>query len=149
MLILTVPFFERKSRERLSIRSEVSSFAETLIVQQISNHPLSEGTVPVPPNRPLHFAIVSCYLLRGHRFRGCHSGGGGGITCRRPKKSVKKNILRIPHENRIKQMRVMDCLFLIIICDEPRRPKKGRPRGGSVSKTIVNTALPRRASERP
>jgi len=30
--------------------------------------------------------------------RGCHSGGGGGITCRSPKKSVKKNILRISPE---------------------------------------------------
>ena len=42
----------------------------------------------------------------------------------------------------------MECLFLIIICDEPRRTKKGRPRGGSVSISIVvNTGLPRRASE--
>jgi len=31
---------------------------------------------------------------------GCHSGGSGGITCCSPKKSVKKNILRISHENK-------------------------------------------------
>jgi len=30
---------------------------------------------------------------------GCHSCGGGGITYRSPKKSVKKNILRISYEN--------------------------------------------------
>ena len=44
----------------------------------------------------------------------------------------------------------MEWLFLIIICDEPRRTKKGRLRGGSVPVSIVvNTVLPRRASERP
>ncbi len=44
----------------------------------------------------------------------------------------------------------MEYIILIIICDEPRRTKKGRPRGGSVPLSIfVNTALPRRASERP
>jgi hypothetical protein len=44
----------------------------------------------------------------------------------------------------------MEYLILIIICDERRRTKKGRPRGGSVFLSIfVNTALPRRASERP
>ena len=49
----------------------------------------------VPRNRPLHFAIVSYYLLRVIAPGGCHSGGGGGITCSSPKKSVKKNILMI------------------------------------------------------
>ena len=44
----------------------------------------------------------------------------------------------------------MEWLFLIIICDEPRSTKKGRPRGGSVPVSIfVNTVLPCRASERP
>ncbi|HET6580449.1 MAG TPA: hypothetical protein VFG36_01075, partial [Methanoregula sp.] len=50
----------------------------------------------------------------------------------------------------IKQMSVMECLYFSIICDEPRRPRRGSPRGGSVSVPIfANTSLPRSASERP
>jgi hypothetical protein len=46
------------------------------------------------------FALRLCHIT----FSGvialgvCHSGGGGGITFCSPKKSVKKNILRISHE---------------------------------------------------
>ena len=44
----------------------------------------------------------------------------------------------------------MECLFFIIICDEPRRPRRGAPAADQFLKCIsVNTVLPRRASERP
>jgi len=36
---------------------------EILRFQQITNHLLSEGTVPVPPEPPLRFAMVLYYLL--------------------------------------------------------------------------------------
>jgi len=66
--------------------------------------PVYGGDSACPPEPPLRFAIVSYYLLWSYRSReGCHSGGGGGITCRSPKKSAKKNILRFSPENRIKQ----------------------------------------------
>ena len=34
-------------------------------------------------------------------------------------------------------------------CDERRRPKTGRPRGGLIAKKNAETTLPRCASERP
>jgi len=36
---------------------------ETLSFQQIANHLSTEGTVPVPPEPPLRFVIVSYYLF--------------------------------------------------------------------------------------
>jgi len=69
-----------------------------------------------PPNRPLPFAIVSYYLFWSYRSRGCHSGGGGGIICRRPKKSVKKNILRIstqPKNSPFKNCKQRKMLYLL------------------------------------
>jgi hypothetical protein len=69
------------------------------------NHLFTEGTVPVPPNRPLRFAIVSYYLLWNYRFKkGVPQRGGGGIICRSPKKSVKRNILRISTEPTIPEI---------------------------------------------
>ena len=58
---------------------------EIICFQQIANQLLSEGTVPVPPEPPLRFAMVLYYLsLELSLQRGCRSGGGGGITCRSP-----------------------------------------------------------------
>jgi len=48
------------------------------------------GDSACPPEPPLRFAIVLYYLIWSYRSRGCHSGGGGVITCCKPKKSVKK-----------------------------------------------------------
>jgi hypothetical protein len=57
------------------------------------------GDSAYPPEPSLRFAIVSYSLPGSYRFMGrCHSGGGGGIPCRSPRKSVKKNILRISTE---------------------------------------------------
>ena len=53
--------------------------------------------MPVPPNRPCALRLCR-HTFSELSLQGYHSGGVGGITCRRPKKSVKKNILR--HENR-------------------------------------------------
>ncbi|HJX57027.1 MAG TPA: hypothetical protein VJ350_09380, partial [Methanoregula sp.] len=61
---------------------------------------------------------------------------------------VKKNIVRISYE--LESNRCENGIFISHNCDERRRPKKGRPRGGSVPVSIfVNITLPRRASERP
>jgi len=82
--------------------------------------------VPVLPNRP--FAMRWC----------CSTFSGiiapEGMPQRRMlrhympqlKRSVEKNIVRVSHEIKIKQMGVMECLFLLIICDE----YLVRPRGG-------------------
>jgi hypothetical protein len=43
------------------------------------------GDSAYPPEPPLCFAIVLYYLFWSYRFRGCHSGGGGGIPCRSSK----------------------------------------------------------------
>ena len=44
----------------------------------------------------------------------------------------------------------MECLSVIIICDELRCPRRGAPAADQFLKCIaVNTALPRRASENP
>ena len=59
---------------------------------------LTNGIAPVygwdiacPPKPPFRSAIVLYCFLWSYRFRGCHSGGGGGMTCSRPKKGVNKN----------------------------------------------------------
>jgi len=79
---------------------EKLGFVETLSFQQNGKTSIYGGYSACPPEPPLRFAIVAYYLLWSYCSRGCHSGGGRGITCRRPKKSVKKNILRISYENR-------------------------------------------------
>ena len=58
-----------------------------------SKVPVYGGDSACPPEPPLRFAIVSYYLLWSYRYRGVPQRWGGGITCRSPKKSVKKNIL--------------------------------------------------------
>jgi len=55
--------------------------------------PVYGGDSACPPKPPLCF--VSIILLRRYRSMGCHSGGGGGITCRYPKKNVKKKYFEI------------------------------------------------------
>jgi hypothetical protein len=52
-----------------------------------------------PPEPPLRFCDCGELPSPELSARGeCHSGGGGGITCRSPQKSVKKNILMISPE---------------------------------------------------
>jgi len=92
----------------------IPGFVETLSFQHMVKHHVTEGTVPVPPNRPLRFAIVSYYLLWDYRS----SGWGGGITCRRPKKSGKKNILRISPEPN------SDLFLKIFFCTLPVKSRK-------------------------
>jgi len=52
--------------------------------------------LPVPPRTALHFAIVLYYLLCSYRSGGCHSGGGGGIAYRSPKRALRKNFEDFP-----------------------------------------------------
>jgi len=54
--------------------------------------------VSVPRTAPVLCDGVVVPPLELSLQRGCHSGGGGGITCRSPK-SVEKNILRVSYEN--------------------------------------------------
>ena len=64
--------------------------------------PFNSGRVPClsPPRIAPALWRWCCITFSELSLQGeCHSGGGGGITCRSPKKSVKKNILRISHEN--------------------------------------------------
>jgi len=59
--------------------------------QQIANHLLSEGTVPVPPRAAP--VLCDCVVLPSLELslqRGCHSGGGGGIKWRSPKGALRK-----------------------------------------------------------
>ena len=56
--------------------------------------------MPVPPEPPLRFAIVSYYLLRVIAPVGCATAAGAeALHAVDPKRSVKKNILRISYEN--------------------------------------------------
>jgi len=65
--------------------TEIVPFSwETLRFQQIANHLLSEGEVHVPPDRPCTLRWCCITFSR----RGCHSGGGGGITCCTPKRAL-------------------------------------------------------------
>ncbi len=53
--------------------------------------PVIGGDSACPPEPPLRFAMMSHYLFSGVIAPGgCHSGGGGGITCRRPKRALRK-----------------------------------------------------------
>ncbi len=54
-------------------RSRIIGSVETTIFQQIANHLLSEGKVPVPP---LRFAMVLYYLLWNYRSRGDATAAG-------------------------------------------------------------------------
>ena len=49
---------------------------ETLIFQQILNHLLLEGTVPVPTDPPLRYAIALYDLLWNYRSRGDATAAG-------------------------------------------------------------------------
>ncbi len=78
----------------LSVRLRKWGFAETLSFQQIANNLLSEGTVPVPANRP--FALRLCRIT----FSGVIAPGAPPRRGRKhhipePSKCVKKKILRI------------------------------------------------------
>ncbi len=50
--------------------------------QQIENYILTEGTVHVPPELPLHFAMVSYYLLWNYRPRGVPAIAAGAEELR-------------------------------------------------------------------
>ena len=76
-------FYGIKSRRK-------KGFMETISFQQIVTHQFYGGDSACPPEPPLRFAIVSYYLLWSYRSRGCHSGGGGGITCRSPQRALRK-----------------------------------------------------------
>jgi len=73
-------------------------FVETLSFQQIVKHLFTEGTVPLP-EPPLRFAIVLYYFLWSYRSRGGATAAGAEALHAVAPKSVKKNILRISHEN--------------------------------------------------
>ena len=53
-----------------------NGFVETLSFQQIIKHLFTEGTVPVRPEPPLRFAIVSYYLLWSYRSSGGATAAG-------------------------------------------------------------------------
>jgi hypothetical protein len=61
-------------------------------------HLFAEETVPVPPDLPA-FAIVLSITSRGYRFGGTTAAGVGGKLYAVAPQSVKKNILRVSHEN--------------------------------------------------
>jgi hypothetical protein len=71
---------------------------EILSFQQIANHLLSEGTVPVPPNRPCAFAMVLYYFLWNYRSRGDASAAGAEALRAVAPKSVERNSMRISIE---------------------------------------------------
>ena len=77
------------------------SSVEILRFQQIANQLLSEGTVPVPPNPPLRFAIVLYYLRWNYRSRGDATAAGAEVLRAVAPKSVEKNIVRISTEPKI------------------------------------------------
>jgi len=89
-------------------------------------HLFTEGTLPVPPNRPC--ALRLCRITFSEDIvpgGGVHSGGGGGITCRSPQKIVKKKILRISYENRTTP--VISGSGNLPYCDDLRRPRRDAP----------------------
>ncbi len=66
-------------------------FVETLSFQQIVMHLFTEGTVPVPPNRP--FALRLCVALpaRGLSLQGdAAAAGGGGLHAVAPQRALRK-----------------------------------------------------------
>jgi hypothetical protein len=71
-------------------KKEFFGFGETLCLKQMVKHFFTEGTVPVPPNRPSVFAIVSYYPLWSYRFRGVPQRRGGGIPYCSPKERQEK-----------------------------------------------------------
>ena len=73
-------------------------------------------------------------------------------NCRDPKfnKLTVFKIQRIFRENGIKQLCVVECLYLLIICDEPRRPRRGAPAADQCCiylQTPHCPAVPRRGPE--
>gem|GEM_PF-6209814 len=54
---------------------EKIGFVETLSFQQIVKHLFTEGTVPVPPNRPCAWRLCRITFSEGIAPGGCHSGG--------------------------------------------------------------------------
>jgi len=57
--------------------------------------PVFGGDSACPPSRPFTERLCRITLLWSYRSEECHTGGDGAII-RMQKKSVKKNILRIP-----------------------------------------------------
>jgi hypothetical protein len=66
------------------------SSVETLNLQQIVKDLITEGTVPVPPNRPCILRLCRITFSGVISPGGCHNGGGGGITCRTPQRALRK-----------------------------------------------------------
>ena len=62
-----------------------NGFVETLSFQQIVKHLFTEGTVPVPPNRP--FTLRWCRITFSGVIApdGCHSGGAEALHAGVPK----------------------------------------------------------------
>ena len=69
-----------------NIKNEILGSGETLSCKA----PVYGGDRACPPEPPLRFMIVSNYLPGRYHSRGCHSGGGGGITCRSPLRALRK-----------------------------------------------------------
>ena len=64
----------------------ISGFVEPLSFQQIVEHLFTEGTVPIPPEPPLRFVIVSYYLLWSYRSReGATAAGAEALHAVAPK----------------------------------------------------------------
>lgn len=76
--------------QRIVITDSAFSFVETRSLQQIAEHRFTEMTVPIPPNRPCVLRlcrITSSGVIAPGRY---HSSRNGGITCRSPKRAVRK-----------------------------------------------------------
>jgi hypothetical protein len=100
-LINLVEFFRKNPelllKQAVFLLPEILTIRETLSFQQIVKHLFTEGTMPVLPPRTAP-SLCDCVVLPSLELSlqgGCHSVRGRGVTCCRPKKSVKKNILGI------------------------------------------------------